>query len=109
MNSLLLHLTNHPLTCAINVGGPSLDNVNMLAVAGAKCLFIDCERNAIHIESAGPIVRAAKSHGMLTMLRSENKQAETLIRYLDRGAKYLSCTLQQIIQQGFQSYRSIPL
>ncbi len=85
MNSLLLHLTNHPLTWAINVGGPSLDNVDMLAAAGAKCLFIDCERTAIHIESVGPIVRAAKSHGMLTMLRSENKQAETLIRYLDRG------------------------
>jgi hypothetical protein len=46
---------------------------------------------------------------MLTMLRSENKQAETLIRYLDRGTKYLYCILQQIIQQGFQYYRSIPL
>jgi 4-hydroxy-2-oxoheptanedioate aldolase len=31
------------------------------------------------------MVLAAKSHGMFTMLRSENQQAETLIRYLDRG------------------------
>lgn len=109
MNFLLLHLTNHPLTWTINLGGPALDNVDMLAAVGAKCLFIDYKRTAIHIESAGPIVRAAKSHGMLTMLKSENKQAKILIRYLDRGAKYLYCTLQQIIQQGFQSYRSIPL
>jgi 4-hydroxy-2-oxoheptanedioate aldolase len=75
MNSLQLHLTNHPLTWAINV--------DMLAAAGATCLFIDCERTAIHIESVGPIVRVAKSPGMLTMLRNENKQAETLIRSLD--------------------------
>jgi hypothetical protein len=72
MNSLLLYLTNHPLTWTI-------------------------------------IVWAAKSHSMLTMLRSENKRAETLIRYLDRGAKFVYCTLRQIIQQGFQFYRSIPL
>jgi hypothetical protein len=72
MNSLLLYLTNHPLTWTI-------------------------------------IVWAAKSHSMLTMLRSENKRAEILIRYLDRGAEFVYCTLRQIIQQGFQFYRSIPL
>ena len=72
MNSLLLYLTNHPLTWTI-------------------------------------IVWAAKSHSMLTMLRSENKRAEILIRYLDRGAKFVYCTLRRIIQQGFQFYRSIPL
>ena len=31
------------------------------------------------------MVLAAKSHDMFTMLRSENQQPETLIRYLDRG------------------------
>jgi 4-hydroxy-2-oxoheptanedioate aldolase len=85
MNSLFEHLSSHDLTWAINVGGPSLDAVDMLAAAGAKCLFIDCERTAIGIESIGPIVRSAKSYGMFTMLRSESKQPEILIRYLDRG------------------------
>jgi len=85
MNSLFEHLSSHSLTWAINVGGPSLDAVDMLAAAGAKCLFIDCERMAIGIESIGPIVRSAKSYGMFTMLRSESKQPEILIRYLDRG------------------------
>jgi len=84
MNPLLKHLSSHSLTWAINVGGPSLDAIDMLAMAGAKCLFIDCERAAINIESIGPMVRSAKSHGMLTMLRSESKQPEILIRYLDR-------------------------
>ena len=40
MNSLFEHLSSHDLTWAINVGGPSLDAVDMLAAAGAKCLFI---------------------------------------------------------------------
>lgn len=85
MNSLFKHLSSHHLTWAINVGGPSLDTIDMLATAGAKCLFIDCERTAIGIESIGPMVRSAKNHGMFTMLRSESKQPEVLIRYLDRG------------------------
>jgi len=74
-----------PMTWAVNVGGASVDSIEILAVAGARCIFIDCERTAIHIESVRPMVLAAKSHGMFTMLRSENQQAETLIRYLDRG------------------------
>jgi len=74
-----------PMTWAVNVGGASVDSIDMLAAAGARCIFIDCERTAIHIESVRPMVLAAKSHGMFTMLRSENQQPETLIRYLDRG------------------------
>jgi len=74
-----------PMTWAVNVGGASVDSIDMLATAGARCIFIDCERTAIHIESVRPMVLAAKSHGMFTMLRSENQQPETLIRYLDRG------------------------
>jgi len=74
-----------PMTWAVNVGGASVDSIDMLATAGARCIFIDCERTAIHIESVRPMVLAAKSHGMFTMLRSENQQPEILIRYLDRG------------------------
>ena len=85
MNTLLKHLNEHEFTWVVNLGGSSIDRIDMLASAGVKCLFIDCERTAIHIESIRPIVLAAKSYGMYTMLRTENQQEETLVRYLDRG------------------------
>jgi 4-hydroxy-2-oxoheptanedioate aldolase len=69
----------------LNPGGASLDAVDMLARAGARCLFIDCERTAVGIESVTGLTRCAHSHGMATLLRSESKQSDVLIRYLDRG------------------------
>jgi 4-hydroxy-2-oxoheptanedioate aldolase len=69
----------------VNPGGASLDVVDLLARAGAKCLFIDCERTAVHIESVTALVRCAHSHGMAAILRSESAQPEILVRYLDRG------------------------
>lgn len=70
---------------AVNPGGASLDVVDLLARAGVRCLFIDCERTAVHIESVTALVRCAHSHGMSALLRSESAQPETLVRYLDRG------------------------
>jgi 4-hydroxy-2-oxoheptanedioate aldolase len=69
----------------VNPGGASLDVVDGLARAGARCLFIDCERTAVHIESVTALVRCAHSHGMAAILRSESAQPEVLVRYLDRG------------------------
>lgn len=70
---------------AVNPGGASLDVVDALSRAGARCLFIDCERTAVHIENVTALVRCAHSHGMAAMLRSESAQPEILVRYLDRG------------------------
>jgi 4-hydroxy-2-oxoheptanedioate aldolase len=70
---------------AVNPGGASLDVVDLLARAGAQCLFIDCERTAVHIESVTALVRCAHSHGLAAILRSESAQPEILVRYLDRG------------------------
>lgn len=69
----------------INPGGASLDVVDALARAGARCLFIDCERTAVGIDSVTALVRCAHSHGMAVVLRCESKQPELLVRYLDRG------------------------
>lgn len=68
----------------INPGGPSLDVVDALARGGARCLFIDCERTAVGVESVTALTRCAHSHGMAAVLRCESKQAELLVRYLDR-------------------------
>ena len=70
---------------AVNPGGASLDAVDMLARAGVRCLFIDCERTAVNIESVTALTRCAHSHGMAALLRSESMQPEILVRYLDRG------------------------
>jgi len=69
----------------LNPGGASLDVVDLLARAGATCLFIDCERTAVHIESVTALTRCAHSHDMAVLLRSESRQPEILVRYLDRG------------------------
>jgi 4-hydroxy-2-oxoheptanedioate aldolase len=74
-----------PAVWTVNPGGASLDVVDLLARSGARCLFIDCERTAVHIESVTALVRCAHSHGMAAILRSESAQAEMLVRYLDRG------------------------
>ena len=99
MNTLLKHLTEHSMTWVVNIGGASVDRVDMLAAAGVKCLFIDCERTAIHIESVRPLVLAAKSYGMFTMLRSENQQEETLVRYLDRGVDAIVVPHTESVEQ----------
>lgn len=70
---------------AVNPGGASLEVVDGLARAGAHCLFIDCERSAVNIESVTALTRCAHSHGMAVLLRSESMQPEILVRYLDRG------------------------
>lgn len=69
----------------VNPGGASIDAVDALARVGARCLFIDCERTAVGIESVGALTRSAHSHGMAAVLRSESMQPEVLVRYLDRG------------------------
>ena len=69
----------------LNPGGASVDVVDLLARAGVRSLFIDCERTAVGIESVAPLTRCAHSHGMAVVLRSESAQAHTLVRYLDRG------------------------
>jgi 4-hydroxy-2-oxoheptanedioate aldolase len=74
-----------PAVWTVNPGGASLDVVDGLARAGVPCLFIDCERSAVHIESVTALVRCAHSHGMAAILRSESAQPEILVRYLDRG------------------------
>lgn len=69
----------------VNAGGPSVDVVDMLARAGTSCVFIDCERSAIGIESVTAMVRCAHANGIAAVLRSESAQPELLVRYLDRG------------------------
>ncbi len=72
-------------TWMVNPGGASLDVVDMLAHLGVTCLFIDCERTAIGIESVTALVRCAHSHGMAAVVRTESMQPEIMVRYLDRG------------------------
>src|SRR5512132_3980786 len=67
-----------------NPGGAAPDVVDMLGRLGAKCLFIDCERTAVGIESVGPLARIAQRHGMAAIVRAESARPEVLVRYLDR-------------------------
>lgn len=68
----------------VNPGGAALDVVDMLGRLGAKCVFIDCERTAVGLESVAPLARCAQRYGMAAVVRSESAHPETLVRYLDR-------------------------
>ncbi len=70
---------------AVNPGGFALPAVDAIAACGADCLFIDCERTAVSIESVPMLARAAQAHGMSAIVRSYSKDAATLTRYFDCG------------------------
>jgi 4-hydroxy-2-oxoheptanedioate aldolase len=69
----------------VNPGGASIDMVDMLGNLGARCLFIDCERTAVNVESVTALARCAQSRGMAALVRTESMQTEIMVRYLDRG------------------------
>ena len=69
----------------VNPGSASVDIVDMPARVGVRCVFIDCERTAVPIESVTALARCASSHGMATVVRSGSMHPEILVRYLDRG------------------------
>ncbi|MFH1555810.1 MAG: aldolase/citrate lyase family protein [Pseudomonadota bacterium] len=70
---------------AVNPGGASLPAVEALAACGADCLFIDCERTAVSVESVPMLARAAQACGMSAVVRSPSKDPAILTRYFDCG------------------------
>ncbi|MFG1398993.1 HpcH/HpaI aldolase family protein [Roseixanthobacter pseudopolyaromaticivorans] len=77
-------LAGRPILAA-NPGGVSLPAVEALAACGADCLFIDCERTAISVESVPMLARAAQACGMSAVVRSPSKDPAILTRYFDCG------------------------
>ena len=70
---------------AVNPGGVALPVVDILARHGCDCLFVDCERTPISVESVPVLARAAQARGMSALLRSPSKDPAMLTRYLDCG------------------------
>ena len=70
---------------AVNPGGFAPPVVDAVAAHGADCLFIDCERTAISLESVPLLARAAQAHGLSAIVRSPSRDAAILTRYFDCG------------------------
>lgn len=85
MNALARSLHEGRPILAVNCGGVTLPIIDMIARHGATCLFIDCERTAISVDSVPMLARAAKAAGMASVVRSESAEAAILLRYLDCG------------------------
>lgn len=85
MNPLRRRIGAGEPVLAVNLGGNAPALVDAIARHGADCLFIDCERTAISIESVPLLARAAKAAGMASVVRSESADASILLRYLDCG------------------------
>lgn len=68
---------------AVNAGGVALPAVDALAAAGADCLFIDCERTAVSVESVPQLARAAQAGGMSAVVRVPTREPAFITRYLD--------------------------
>lgn len=84
-NPLRAAITSGRAVLAVNLGGMAMQAVDMIARHGADCLFIDCERTPIGIESVPALARAAKANGMSSVVRAESAEAGILLRYLDCG------------------------
>ena len=76
--------SGRPVT-AVNPGGVALPVIDVLARHGCDCLFVDCERTPVSVESVPVLARAAQARGMSALLRSPSKDPAILTRYLDCG------------------------
>jgi 4-hydroxy-2-oxoheptanedioate aldolase len=85
MNRLRQSLASGCAVIAVNAGGVALPVIDMIARGGADCLFIDCERTAISVETVPILARAARAAGLSCVVRSESPEASILLRYLDCG------------------------
>ena len=65
-NPLRAAISQGRCVMAVNLGGVALPAVDMIARAGADCLFVDCERTPIGIESVPALSRAARANGTAT-------------------------------------------
>lgn len=70
---------------AINTFAGGFDIADLVSRQGIDVLFIDCERAAIGIETVGPMARAAQRYGVAAVVRSQSRQVEDWVSYLDRG------------------------
>ena len=70
---------------AVNPGGVAFPVIDILARHGCDCLFVDCERTPVSVESVPVLARAAQARGMSALLRSPSKDPAILTRYLDCG------------------------
>ncbi|MDB5509972.1 MAG: 2,4-dihydroxyhept-2-ene,7-dioic acid aldolase [Hyphomicrobiales bacterium] len=84
-NPLRAAISQGRCVMAVNLGGMALPAVDMIARAGADCLFVDCERTPVGIESVPALSRAARANGMSCVVRSESAEPGFLLRYLDCG------------------------
>lgn len=91
---------------AVNPGGYAPPVVDAIAANGADCLFIDCERTAVSLESVPLLARAAQAHGLSAIVRSPSRDAAILTRYFDCGIDGLVLPQVESAEQC-QSLRAI--
>ncbi|MGU3492491.1 HpcH/HpaI aldolase family protein [Xanthobacteraceae bacterium A53D] len=68
---------------AVNPGGVALPVVEALGACGVDCLFIDCERTAVSIESVPMLARTAQALGMSAVVRVIGRDPAVITRALD--------------------------
>jgi 4-hydroxy-2-oxoheptanedioate aldolase len=86
MNPLRRRFDAGGAVLAVNLGGNEPALVAIIARHRADCLFIDCERTALSIESVPLLARTATAAGIGCVIPSESTEAAILLRYLDCGS-----------------------
>ncbi|WP_173934427.1 aldolase/citrate lyase family protein [Chelativorans sp. Marseille-P2723] len=67
----------------VNPGGAAFPVIDPIASAGADCLFIDCERTPVSVESVHIMARMAHAAGLCAVVRVPTPDPALLIRYID--------------------------
>ena len=81
------------LSLMINPNHPSPSFTEFIAAQGFDAIFIDCEHGMAGPERVQDMCRAARVHGVDTIVRPETNNNWLITRYLDAGAKGIICLL----------------
>ncbi|MBV6272129.1 2,4-dihydroxyhept-2-ene-1,7-dioic acid aldolase [Alcaligenaceae bacterium CGII-47] len=83
---LRAHLLKHEPQLVLNVDHPSAGLVEALARSGADALMFDTEQGSPDIESLENMARAARLHGVCSLIRTFNLEPWAIERLMHRGA-----------------------
>lgn len=88
------------LSLMINPNHPSPSFTEFIAAQGFDAIFIDCEHGMAGPERVQDMCRAARVHGIDTIVRPETNNDWLITRYLDAGAKGIMVPMIETAEQA---------
>ena len=98
--SLKKKLSQGEVALMINPDHPSPSLTDFIAGLGCDAIFIDCEHGMASPERVQEMCRAARVHGIDSIVRPESNEDWLVTRYLDAGATGIMVPLIETAEQA---------